>query len=114
MKLPALQLRTLPRLASSHGRVAVRPLHSTCVRHADVAAIVGTGPPPEAPAAPVNTSYRVDRRRRQAEMLKTAQEIRSAKDGKKAGGLKSRFWTNVDVRLVDGRLSPPILESTAR
>ncbi|KAF4124536.1 ATP synthase mitochondrial F1 complex assembly factor 2 [Geosmithia morbida] len=109
MKLPArVPLRTLPRLVHNGGgggASTMRPLHSTCVRAANVASVVGTGPPPEAPVTPSADSYqRVERRRRQAEMLKTAREIRNVKDGKASGGLKPRFWTNVDVRQVDDSL----------
>jgi ATP synthase F1 complex assembly factor 2 len=44
---------------------------------------------------------RVQRRRKQAEMLKNAKEIRSAQAGK-TGGLKKRFWKDVSVSEVDG------------
>lgn len=104
MKPPArIPLRQLPRVINSI--TPYRPVHSTAVKAANVAPIVGTGPPPEAPAAPVPSAYqRVERKRRQAEMLKEMREIRAGKDGKSAP-LKKRFWTDVHVKEVDGEFS---------
>ncbi|KOS21986.1 Protein atp12 [Escovopsis weberi] len=83
---------------------ALRPFHHTVARAASVAPIVGTGPPPEAPSPTARNAYeRIERRRKQAELLKTAKEIRSAQDGK-AGGLSKRFWKDVHVMEVDGAL----------
>ena len=101
MKPPArIPLRSVPRLLNA--AQFARPIHSTVARAANVAPIVGTGPPPEAPAGPTAGAYqRVERRRRQAEVLKHAKEIRSSKDGK-SSPLKSRFWTDVRVCEIDG------------
>jgi len=81
----------------------VRPIHSTVVKAANVAPVVGTGPPPEPPVQPQDVHQRVARRRRQAEMLKNAKELRSASSGKGGGGLKKRFWKDVSVKEVDGK-----------
>lgn len=87
--------------------IPIRPIHTTLTKAAHVAPIVGTGPPPEAPPAPqaeTTPGYqRVERRRRQAELLKNAKEIRTGKDGKQTV-LKKRFWTDVSVREIDGEL----------
>lgn len=96
--------RLLPfRLARSRKSIGtIRAIHSTTSKTANVAPVVGTGPPPEAPI-PEAREYaieRVERRRRQAEMLKQAKDIRNAKGGK--GGLKRRFWKTVTVQEVDG------------
>lgn len=83
----------------------VRPIHSTVVKAANVAPVVGTGPPPEPPIPPAeNVHQRVARRRKQAEMLKNAKELRNASSGKGGGGLKKRFWKDVSVKEVDGAL----------
>lgn len=99
MRIP---LRLAPRSASIPS--AIRPLHSTVAKTANVAPIVGTGPPPEPPLpAEVNARSRVERRRRQAEMLKSAREIRSAQGNKGSPLAKKRFWKDVTVREVDGK-----------
>lgn len=98
---------TVSRRISSHSVIssALRcSIHSSAVHAANVAPIVGTGPPPEAPIpATPSANERVARRRKQAELLKTAKDIRSAKDGKSVS-LKTRFWKDVSVKEVDGRL----------
>lgn len=97
-----IPLRIAPRLLN--GVAPSRPLHSSAIKAANVAPIVGTGPPPEAPIpTPQSVNDRVERRRKQAEMLKTAKQIRTAKDGKNMP-LKRRFWKDVAVHEVDGAL----------
>ncbi|KAF4973183.1 hypothetical protein FZEAL_9400 [Fusarium zealandicum] len=98
-----LPLRLAPRLVNAP--VFLRPIHSTVAKPANVAPIVGTGPPPEPPIpATVNAHQRVARRKRQAEMLKNARELRNANVTKGGGGLKKRFWKDVTVQEVDGAL----------
>lgn len=106
MKPPTrIPLRLASRLAASKTTTtSIRPIHTTLARTANVAPIVGTGPPPEAPSEASGGFLRVERRRRQAELLKNLKEYRT-KDGKKAI-LKKRFWTDVEVREVNGELSP--------
>jgi ATP synthase F1 complex assembly factor 2 len=83
--------------------VSFRSISQTAGKAANVAPIVGTGPPPQPPSpAAANAYERVERRRRQAKLLKDAKEIRSVASGKSSGGLKKRFWKDVDVKEVDG------------
>ncbi|KAG8671728.1 ATP synthase mitochondrial F1 complex assembly factor 2 [Fusarium poae] len=97
-----LPLRIAPRLVQHPS--FVRPIHSTVVKAANVAPVVGTGPPPEPPVQAQDVHQRVARRRRQAEMLKNAKELRTASGGKAGGALKKRFWKDVTVQEVDGAL----------
>ncbi|KYK59860.1 ATP12 ATPase family protein [Drechmeria coniospora] len=104
MKPPTrIDLRLLPR--ALHGTVQpTRAIHSTIARAAQVAPVLGTGPPPEPPTEAVRSlNERIERRKRQAEMLKTAKVIRNAKDGK-ATTLRKRFWKDTSVQQVDGAL----------
>ncbi|KAK3694281.1 ATP12-domain-containing protein [Podospora appendiculata] len=114
--------RLQPARASIHSN-AQQPLM------AKVVPVYGTGPPPDPPlpthehgdpdVATVNAGSRAARRRRQAEMLKQARDIRSAaaakkdrtvtptpgSDASKSGGttgMKRRFWKDVHVQEVDG------------
>ncbi|KAM0188818.1 hypothetical protein ACHAPA_000410 [Fusarium lateritium] len=96
-----LSMRLAPRLVQRPA--LVRPIHSTVVKAANVAPVVGTGPPPEPPIQHTDAHARVARRRRQAEMLKNAKELRSA-NVRNGGGLKKRFWKDVTVKEVDGAL----------
>ena len=103
-----IPLRLAPGLRSR--LAATRPIHYTAGKAANVAPVVGTGPPPEPPSVAVANAYeRVERRRKQAKLLKEAKELRSANaNGLKKGGLKTRFWKDVDVKEVDGTfLSKP-------
>lgn len=94
-----LPLRRLPRAAAR-----ARPLHGSAARPANVAPVVGTGPPPEPPTPAARNVYeRLERRKRQAEMLQAAQVIRSASDGK-ATTLRRRFWKDVAVGEVQGKV----------
>ena len=98
--LARIPLRTAPRLFNASP--ATRPIHSTVVKAANVAPIVGTGPPPEPPTPTAQLpNERLERRRRQAELLKNVRELRSAQGGKLAP-LKKRFWKEVAVEEVDG------------
>ncbi|OLN96552.1 Protein EFR3 [Colletotrichum chlorophyti] len=93
---------------------AARAISTTPTNPAEVAPVVGAGPPPEPPIPNsvaedrvAEARARVERRRKQAEMLKQAQNIRAAADAKsggKTGGLKRRFWNDVSVKEVDGAL----------
>ncbi|KAL0937586.1 uncharacterized protein CTRU02_207318 [Colletotrichum truncatum] len=96
---------------------AARTISSTPLKPAEVAPVVGTGPPPEPPAPTTEADdraaelrARVERRRKQAEMLKQAKNIRGAAEAKasgaagKAAGLTRRFWNDVSVQEVNGAL----------
>ena len=82
-----------------------RPFASTVSRAANVAPVVGTGPPPEPPMPEQrNASERIERRRKHSELLKQAKDIRSGKDGRTIS-MKRRFWKHVSVQEVDGEFS---------
>lgn len=115
-----IPLRLASRLcAASPSTSSARLIHSSAKTSANVANIVGTGPPPEPPTPErVNLDARVARRRKQAEMLKTAKDIRSAKktaSANKAAPLQTRFWKDVGVHEVDGtHLPSPFLQSSPK
>ncbi|EQL01744.1 ATP12 ATPase family protein [Ophiocordyceps sinensis CO18] len=105
MKAPTLGLRLLPRAVN--GSTNARPMHSSAAQAAKVVPIVGTGPPPEPPlpvARPSND--RIERRKRQAELLRATRVIRNADSGK-VTTLRKRFWKDVSVNEVNGE--PPSL-----
>ncbi|KAK1963953.1 ATP12 chaperone [Colletotrichum sublineola] len=92
---------------------AARTISTTTLKPAEVAPVVGTGPPPEPPVPDVAAEdraaaarARVERRKKQAEMLKHAKTIRTTADAKasKPGALKRRFWNDVSVQEVAGAL----------
>ncbi|KAL2757752.1 hypothetical protein ACRALDRAFT_1061063 [Sodiomyces alcalophilus JCM 7366] len=111
--------------ASPATPATTRLVSSTVTKHADVAPIVGTGPPPAPPqpaaefakdAGPRNAddvAARIARRRKQAEILKAAREIRSSAAAK-SGGVKRRFWKDVSVQEVDGALQVHLDSRTLR
>ncbi|XP_044721765.1 ATP12 chaperone protein [Hirsutella rhossiliensis] len=103
MKVPTrLSLRLLPQAlkGSTHARL----IHSSAAQAANVVPVVGTGPPPE-PPTPATRPFndRIERRKRQAELLKATKVIRNAKDGKSTT-LSGRFWKDVSVKEVNGAL----------
>lgn len=77
-------------------------IHTTTPRVATPLPITVTGPPPAAPQ-PAASQYgeRVDRRRRQAELLKRGQDMR-ASHMKPGTAIKKRFWKDVSVQINDG------------
>lgn len=95
-----LPLRVLSRAVSTP--ISSRTIHATAFRAANVAPVLGTGPPPEPPTPTArNTNERIERRHKQADLLKQAKVIRNAKDGKSTT-LRKRFWKDVTVQEVDG------------
>ncbi|KXX72820.1 Protein atp12, mitochondrial [Madurella mycetomatis] len=84
-----------------------RAIHSNPAQPAKVVPVYGTGPPPEPPqpSAEYAADERIARRKRQAEILRLAGDIRKQGGGSgKSTGLKKRFWRDVTVREVDGAL----------
>ncbi|KAK9781528.1 hypothetical protein AB5N19_05956 [Seiridium cardinale] len=86
-----------------------RQIHTTPASPATVSSIHGQGPPPEAPVpAADSAAERLERRKKQASILKAAQDIRAAtqpnKIAAKYGPLRKRFWKDVHVKEVDGAL----------
>ncbi|MCJ1303347.1 ATP synthase complex assembly protein atp12 [Hypocenomyce scalaris] len=92
--------RTRP--SSALGPTLYQCLHSTGPRPADPLPITAAGPPPSAPL-PAASQYgeRVDRRRRQAELLKRGQDLR-ASHMKPGSVIKKRFWKDVTVHTTAG------------
>ncbi|KUI54209.1 Protein atp12, mitochondrial [Cytospora mali] len=107
--LPRLFSSTLP--SSRANPFATAPvasraaaIHSSTAVPADVSPFCATGPPPEPPQPAVEHPYaKIERRRKQAELLKNAKEVRDAASGKSSGKpLKRRFWKDVHIKEVDG------------
>ena len=75
-----------------------RCLHASPFRAANPLPNTAAGPPPSAPV-PAASQYgeRVDRRRRQAELLRRGQDLR-ASQMKPGSAMKKRFWKDVNVR----------------
>ena len=77
----------------------VRSMHSSSRVAATALPINVTGPPPHPPVpAPSAYGERIDRRRRQAEMIRQSQEIRASQNAGRTSPLKKRFWTDVHVK----------------
>lgn len=83
-----------------------RTIHSSTSDPADVSPFHATGPPPEPPQpAPEHPYAKIERRRKQAELLRQAKELRKeSSDASNAAKtpLKKRFWQDVHVKEVDG------------
>ncbi|PSR76249.1 hypothetical protein BD289DRAFT_378810 [Coniella lustricola] len=81
-----------------------RALHSSAPNAADVSPFSAVGPPPEAPQPAAEHPYaKIARRRKQAELLRNAKEIRKAEGaGKSTTPLKRRFWQHVYVKEAEG------------
>ena len=91
----------------------VRCLETTTSRNANPLPITATGPPPAAPQ-PAASQYgeRVDRRRRQAELLKRGQDMR-ATHMKPGTAIRKRFWKDVSVQKDDGMTDLSVLNCTS-
>ena len=89
-------------LPSRRSPAHILHLHTTIPRAATPLPITATGPPPAAPQ-PAASQYgeRVDRRRRQAELLKRGQDMRVSQT-KPGTAIKKRFWKDVSVQKDDG------------
>lgn len=84
-------------------------IHNSSPDPANVSPFYATGPPPEPPQPAAEHPYaKIERRRKQAELLKKAKELRNATSTGKAAPapLKKRFWENAHVKEVDGRSCP--------
>ena len=111
----------MPRLAPSSSfknsiSIAYRPslkpiyfpqcIHTTSFKPANPLPILAAGPPPAAPL-PSASQYgeRMDRKRRQAELLKRGQDLCTSQQPSKPGSaLKRRFWKDVSVQTAPGKL----------
>lgn len=101
------QYRRPAALASLTGScrvAAAAAIHSSSSDPAEVAPFHATGPPPEPPQPAAEHPYaKIARRRKQAELLRNAKEIRDAAGaGKGKKPLKKRFWQDVTVKEVEG------------
>ena len=85
------------------GHLSYRSLHASSPTAATPFPITATGPPPSAPI-PAASQYgeRVDRRRRQAQMLQRGQEHRMDQ-ANPCHAMKRRFWKDVTVQINSGR-----------
>lgn len=93
----------LPALAAS-----CRAIHNSSPDPANVSPFYATGPPPEPPQPAAEHPYaKIERRRKQSELLKKAKELRTGTSTDKgAAPLKKRFWEHAQVKEVDGGLPP--------
>ena len=91
--------RTVPFISPS---ALFQCLHTTAPTAATPLPTTAPGPPPPAPV-PAASQYgeRVDRRRRQAELLKRGQDLR-ASHMKPGTAMKKRFWKDVSVQTDNG------------
>ncbi|KKY32257.1 putative atp12 chaperone [Diaporthe ampelina] len=102
--LPRLFVTSRTRCTASQ-LIAARALHCSAADPANVAPFYATGPPPEPPQPAAEHPYaKVERRRKQAELLNSAKELREASSGQSPGKspLKKRFWQDVHIKEVDG------------
>lgn len=89
----------------SHPRMIVcsRSFKTSTASHATALPITATGPPPSAPQPNASQfNERIERKRKQAELLQKAKEIRQAAlpqgSSSKQSLLRKRFWKEVHVR----------------
>lgn len=103
--LPRLFVTSRPHCAASQPIAARAALHYSAADPANVAPFCATGPPPEPPQPAAEHPYaKVERRRKQAELLKNAKELRdaSSSNGPAKSPLRKRFWQDVHIKEVDG------------
>ncbi|RYP24199.1 hypothetical protein DL765_000694 [Monosporascus sp. GIB2] len=112
-----------PSSSSPLPQLLLRPIHSTPPAPATVFPVHGQGPPPDPPQPTADSEQaRLERRRKQAELLQRARDTRAAavaekqsptnppsrpsnsgdKTNTKTPLLRRRFWKDVHVREVDG------------
>lgn len=91
----SISYRSLPQPLPSPA--PLQCIHTTPSQAAQTLPLTATGPPPSAPV-PAASQYgeRVDRRRRQASILKSAQDLRTSSI-KPGSAIKKRFWHDVHV-----------------
>lgn len=110
-RISLLALRDCLSRPSSPLRATTRQIHTKPAQQADVVPVYGTGPPPEPPTpTPSASDPRVARRKRQAEMIKRAKDLRAEARNKSSNNkpsssttspLKKRFWEHVHIQPVD-------------
>lgn len=96
---------------STYGRAnsldCCRSFHQLHPRSATPLSIGVVGPPPSPPSPPLPAASqyggRIERRRKQAEMLQKGKELRASQSQQgRQSPLKKRFWQDVDVRETPG------------
>ena len=83
-------------------------IHTASSKLATAHPITAPGPPPGAPL-PAATQHgeRIERRRRQAEMLQRGRDLKAGLN-KPGNALKKRFWKDVHVKQVPGMFKQPL------
>lgn len=111
-RLLQLGTGTLQR-ATPSSRTRAAAIHSSAPDPASVNPFHVSGPPPGPPQPAAEHPYaKIERRRKQAELLKKAKDLRNASDSGAAKGkspLRKRFWDNAHVKEIDGVYSSPYL-----
>lgn len=80
-----------------------RQYHATEHRDAGVLPVTASGPPPSAPTASIlQSSERIERRKRQADLLQRGKQLKSRQDLKSSSPLKKKFWSDVHVKEAEG------------
>ena len=85
--------------------IAQRNIHASASNTASVAPITAAGPPPSAPLpdpSAINKDDRIARKKKQAALLKSGQDLRSIGTGKGGSAATKRFWKDVSVQEVNG------------
>ncbi|WEW59888.1 ATP synthase mitochondrial F1 complex assembly factor 2 [Emydomyces testavorans] len=77
-----------------------RYIHSSASKSAVAHPINVRGPPPKAPVPSPEYSERIERRKKQSELLKQGEDASLARGGVKASPLRKRFWKDVHVKEV--------------
>ncbi|KAL9625403.1 MAG: hypothetical protein Q9160_000466 [Pyrenula sp. 1 TL-2023] len=90
------------RLLPTSSQHPIRQYHATETRDAGVLPVTASGPPPSAPTASVlQSSERIERRKRQADILQRGRQLKSSHDSKSSSPLKKKFWSDVHVKEAD-------------
>ena len=105
----AAPLRSCSRLPIT----SLRLIHSTCSNSANpIPHPAAPAPPPPPPTIPTtDREERIARKKRQAELLHAARNIRSDPN-KSTSPLKRRFWTDVTLKRTDGKHLPTASNET--
>ncbi|CAN8100565.1 unnamed protein product [Discula destructiva] len=108
IRLPAQRLLSpyaLKKSSPALPSLCSRAIHTSSPDPANVSPFHATGPPPEPPQPAAEHPYaKIERRRKQAELLKKAKDLRNASSSSEKGKapLRKRFWDNASVKEVDG------------
>lgn len=107
--MPASHAKDITKLAFSTNRLTFsRPTHRNfhySPRPSATPLPIGVVGPPPSPPLPAASQYgdRVERKRKQAEMLKQGRELRASHNPKgKQYSVKKRFWKDVHVKETPG------------